>query len=129
MHELIKPPVLSEAPPFTAATDHPATPVESVDDKGGTVRPCPTSSTAGTHTAEKGKAESPADTVQTIGDSGTETDKTEELEPEEDPSYSTPVFSSKSDHILWKRTHSTCCLLYTSPSPRDATLSRMPSSA
>ena len=23
----------------------------------------------------------------------------------------------------------TCCLLYTSPSPRDATLSRMPSSA
>ena len=24
---------------------------------------------------------------------------------------------------------STCCLLYTSPSPRDATLSRMPSSA
>ena len=25
--------------------------------------------------------------------------------------------------------HSTLCLLYTSPSPRDATLSRMPSSA
>ena len=27
------------------------------------------------------------------------------------------------------RAHSTPCLLYTSPSPRDATLSRMPSSA
>ena len=32
----------------------------------------------------------------------------------------------------WRRTHfedSMICLLYTSPSPRDATLSRMPSSA
>ena len=31
--------------------------------------------------------------------------------------------------ILLKQTHSNNCLLYTSPSPRDATLSRMPSSA
>ena len=41
--------------------------------------------------------------------------------------------------LLWLRRHSTvpptwqslvrACLLYTSPSPRDATLSRMPSSA
>ena len=80
--------------------------MESVDGKDGTVTPSPTSSTAGTHTAEKSKAGLPADTVQTIGDSGTESDKTEELEPEEDPSYSTPVFSSKSDRILRKRTHS-----------------------
>ena len=29
----------------------------------------------------------------------------------------------------WKEAKSACCLLYTSPSPRDATLSRMPSSA
>ena len=29
------------------------------------------------------------------------------------------------DHLMKNR----CCLLYTSPSPRDATLSRMPSSA
>ena len=29
----------------------------------------------------------------------------------------------------WKRIRSVACLLYTSPSPRDATLSRMPSSA
>ena len=38
-----------------------------------------------------------------------------------------------SDNLLWTRQHSTftatSCLLYTSPSPRDATLSRMPSSA
>ena len=33
--------------------------------------------------------------------------------------------------IVWQdtRTQDICCLLYTSPSPRDATLSRMPSSA
>ena len=29
----------------------------------------------------------------------------------------------------WSRSHTNTCLLYTSPSPRDATLSRMPSSA
>ena len=29
----------------------------------------------------------------------------------------------------FKKTKNACCLLYTSPSPRDATLSRMPSSA
>ena len=32
-------------------------------------------------------------------------------------------------HLLSKKTVETICLLYTSPSPRDATLSRMPSSA
>ena len=33
--------------------------------------------------------------------------------------------------VVWQRLAEdiTCCLLYTSPSPRDATLSRMPSSA
>ena len=31
--------------------------------------------------------------------------------------------------VAWGRGHMTTCLLYTSPSPRDATLSRMPSSA
>ena len=30
---------------------------------------------------------------------------------------------------IWSGTPSSICLLYTSPSPRDATLSRMPSSA
>ena len=32
-------------------------------------------------------------------------------------------------HIAALKTHVDFCLLYTSPSPRDATLSRMPSSA
>ena len=40
-----------------------------------------------------------------MGDSGTESDKTEELEPEEDSSYSTQVFPSTSDHALRKWTH------------------------
>ena len=31
--------------------------------------------------------------------------------------------------IAFKHAHQIICLLYTSPSPRDATLSRMPSSA
>ena len=33
------------------------------------------------------------------------------------------------DQIGYRSVHFVCCLLYTSPSPRDATLSRMPSSA
>ena len=42
-------------------------------------------------------------------------------------------FTADPDRILEKynygRAHHRACLLYTSPSPRDATLSRMPSSA
>mgnify|MGYP003326148239 CR=1 FL=1 len=34
------------------------------------------------------------------------------------------VYAAKDPNL-----HAFCCLLYTSPSPRDATLSRMPSSA
>ena len=42
-----------------------------------------------------------------------------------------PDFLSNNSHILnsIEIVHETGCLLYTSPSPRDATLSRMPSSA
>ena len=37
---------------------------------------------------------------------------------------------SKNDFVIsWDLDGDTICLLYTSPSPRDATLSRMPSSA
>ena len=36
---------------------------------------------------------------------------------------------SKGDVINFMQTYQRICLLYTSPSPRDATLSRMPSSA
>ena len=33
VYKLVRPPVLAEAPPFTAANDRPTTPVESVDDR------------------------------------------------------------------------------------------------
>ena len=40
------------------------------------------------------------------------------------------LFHTLTADIVWmERWESTPCLLYTSPSPRDATLSRMPSSA
>ena len=44
--------------------------------------------------------------VQIIGDSSTESDKTEDLEPEEDSSYTAQVFPSTSDCALRKQTHS-----------------------
>ena len=105
MYKLVGPPVLAEAPPLTAATDHPTTPAESVDDRDGAVTPSPSLSTAGIPTAEKDRAGLPATPVQSMGDSGAESDKTEELEPEEDSSYSAQVFPSKSDCALRKRTH------------------------
>ena len=104
VYKLVRPPVLAESPPFTAANDRPTTPVESVDDRNGTVTPSPSPSTAGTPTAEKGRAGLPATPVQIIGDSGAESDKTKDLEPEEDSSYSAQVFPSKSDRALRKRT-------------------------
>ena len=102
VYKLVGPPVLAEAPPFTAANDRPTTPVESVDDRDGTVTPSPPLSTAGIPTAEKGRAGLPATPVQIIGDSGTESDKTKDLEPEEDSSYSAQVFPSMSDRALRK---------------------------
>ena len=105
VYKLVRPPVLAEAPPFTAANDCHTTPVESVDDRDGTVTPSPSPSTAGTLTVEKGRAGLPTIPVQITGDSGTESDKTEDLEPEEDSSYSAQVFPSKSDHALRKWTH------------------------
>ena len=38
-------------------------------------------------------------------------------------------FWSRSKNKLWKKGETSGCLLYTSPSPRDRSLSRMPSSA
>ena len=105
VYKLVRSPVLAEAPPFKAAYDRPTTPVESVDDRDGTVTPSPSPSTAGTPTAEKGRAGLPTTPVQIIGDSGTESDKTKDLEPEEDSSYSAQVFPSKSDRVPRKRTH------------------------
>ena len=105
VYKLVRPPVLAEAPPFTAANDRPTTPVESVDDRDGTVTPSPSQSTAGIPAAEKGRAGLPTTPVQNMGDSGTESDKTEDLEPKEDSSYSAQVFPSMSDRALRKRTH------------------------
>ena len=105
VYKLVRPSVLAEAPPFTAANDHSITPVESVDDRDGTVTPSPSLSTASIPAAEKGRAGLPTTPVQSMGDSGTESDKTEDLEPEEDSSYSAQVFPSTSDCALRKQTH------------------------
>ena len=104
VYKLVRPPVLAEAPPFTAATDRPTTPVESVDDRDGAVTPSPSLSTAGIPAAEKDRAGLPATPVQSMGDSGAESDKTEDLEPEENSSYSAQVFPSMSDRALRKQT-------------------------
>ena len=80
--------------------------MESVDDRDDTVTPSPSPSTAGTLTAEKGRAGLPTTPVQIIGDSDVESDKTEDLEPEESSPYSAQVFPSTSDRALRKRTHS-----------------------
>ena len=105
VYKLVGPPVLAKAPPFTAATDHPTTLAGSVDDRGGAATPSPSLSTAGIPTAEKDRAGLPATPVQSMGDSGTESDKTKDLEPEEDLSYSAQVFPSRSDCALRKWTH------------------------
>ena len=106
VYNLVRPPVLAKAPPFTAAADSPTTPVESVDDRDGTVTPSPSLSTTGIPAAEKDRAGLSATPVQSMGNSGAESDKTEDLEPEEDSSYSAQVFPSTSDHALRRRTHS-----------------------
>ena len=104
VYKWVRPPVLAEATPFTAALNCPTTPVESVDDRDDTVTPSPSLSTAGMPVAEKGRAGLPATPVQSIGDSGAESDRTEDSEPEGDSSYSTQVFPSTSDRALRKQT-------------------------
>ena len=61
--------------------------------------------------------------VEACGPSGWVGDVCEEL------SLNLIVCSTNEDAWLFKNTKRKTCLLYTSPSPRDATLSRMPSSA
>ena len=128
VYKMVRPPVLAEAPPFTAAHDRPTTPVESVEDRDGTVTPSPSLSTAGIPTAEKGRVGLPATTVQVIGNSDTESDKTEDLEPKEDSSYSTQVFPSKSDCALrkWTRgkTDSSKDSQDSAPSPKRVTVKK-----
>ena len=55
VYKLVMPRVLSGAPPFAAAKDRPTIPLESVDDRDGTMPPSPSPSTVGTPTAEKSK--------------------------------------------------------------------------
>ena len=128
VYKLVGPPVLAKAPPFTAANDCPTTPVESVNDRDGPVTPSPSLNTAGIPTAEKGRVGLPATPVQSMGDSGTESDKTEDLEPEEDSSYSAQVFPSMSDHALRKRTRGKSDGLKDSqdsaPSPKRVTVKK-----
>ena len=97
VYQLVMPPVLSGAPPFTAAQDRPTIPLESGDDRDGAVPPSPSPSTA-----EKSKAGLPATPIQIIGKSDTESDKTKNLEPEVGSSYSAQVFLPKSDRTLKK---------------------------
>ena len=128
VYKLVRPPVLAEAPPFTAANNCPTTPVESVDDRDGTVTPSPSPSTAGTPTAEKGRVGLPTTPVQIIGDSDAESDKTKDLEPKEDSPYSAQVFPSKSDRTLRKQTHGKSDGLKDSkdgaPSPKRVTVKK-----
>ena len=106
VYKLVIPPVLSGAPPFAAAQDHPTIPQESGDDRDSAVPPSPSPSTICAPTAEKSKVGLPTTPIQIIGESDTESDKTENLEPEVDSSYSAPVFPPKSNRTLRKWTRS-----------------------
>ena len=64
VYKLVMPPVLSGAPPFTAAQDRPTIPLESGDDRDGMVPPSPSPSTVGAPTAEKSKVGLPATPIQ-----------------------------------------------------------------
>ena len=88
--------------------------------------PSPSPSTVCAPTAEKSKARLPATPIQIIGESNTESDKTENLEPEVDSSYSAPVFLPKSDRALRKWTRRKTDSVRDSkdgaPSPKRATI-------
>ena len=106
VYKLVIPPVLSGAPLFAAAQDNPTIPLESGDDRDSIVPPSPSPSTICAPTAEKSKVGLPTTPIQIIGKSYTESDKTENLEPKVDSSYSAPVFPPKSDRALRKWTRS-----------------------
>ena len=128
VYKLVMPPVLSGAPPFAAAQDRPTIPLESGDDRDSAMPPSPSPSTVGAPTAEKSKAGLPTTPIQIIGKSDTESDKTENLEPEVDSSYSAQVFPPKSDHALRKWTRGKTDSVRDSkdgaPSPKRATIKK-----
>ena len=106
VYKLVIPTVLSEAPPFAAAQDRPTISPESGDDRDSAAPPSPSPSTVWAPIVGSSKVGLPATPIQVIGESDTESDKTENLEHEVGPSYSTPVFPPKSDRTLRKWTHS-----------------------
>ena len=128
VYKLVIPPVLSGAPPFADAPDHPTISPESGDDRDSAVPPSPSPSTVCAPTAERSKAGLPTTPIQVISESDTESDKTENLEHEVDSSYSTPVFLPKSDHALRKWTHNKTDSARDSkdgaPSPKRATIKK-----
>ena len=128
VYKLVIPPVLSGAPPFAAAQDRPTISPESGDDRDSAAPPSPSPSTVWAPTAGSSKAGLPATPIQVISESDTEPDKTENLEHEVGPSYSTPVFLPKSDRTLRKWTHSKTDSARDSkdgaPSPKRATIKK-----
>ena len=128
VYKLVMPLVFSGAPPFAAAQDRPTIPLESGDDRDSAMPPNPSPSTVGAPTAEKSKVGLPTTPIQIIGESDTESDKTENLEPEVDSSNSAPVFPTKSDRALRKLTHSKTDSARDSkdgaPSPKRATIKK-----
>ena len=128
VYKLVMPPVLSGTPPFAAAKDCPTIPLESVDDRDGTVPPSPSPRTVGMPAAESSKAWLPTTPIQIIGNSDTESDKTENLEPKVDSSYSALVFPPKSDCALRKQTRGKTDSVRDSkdgaPSPKRATIKK-----
>ena len=64
-------------------------------------------------------------TLQSMGDLSAQFSESKRTAKELDQQLSAATLENKELHCQLE----TACLLYTSPSPRDATLSRMPSSA
>ena len=106
VYKLVIPPVLSGAPPFTAAQDRPTISLESGDDRDSAAPPSPSPSTVWVPIVGSSKAGLSATPIQVISKSDTESDKTKNLEHEVGPSYSTPVFPLKSNCTLRKQTRS-----------------------
>ena len=128
VYKLVIPPVLSGAPPLAPTQDHPTISPESGDDRDSAAPPSPSPSTVWAPTAGSSKAGLPATPIQVIRESDTESDKTENLEHEVGPSYSTPVLPPKFDHTLRKQTRSKTDSVRDSkdgaPSPKRATIKK-----
>ena len=128
VYKLVIPPVLSGAPPFTAAPDQPTISPESGEDRDSAAPPSPSPSIVCAPTAGSSKVGLPATPIQVIGRSDTESDKTENLEHEANSSYSTPVFPPKFNRALRKQTHSKTDSARDSkdgaPSPKRATIKK-----